>query len=60
MRVRLLIDVEWPEDLIVNLGEIAARQSPVVVVIDDDGDLLRPSRPGRLMGAQPVEGGKPA
>ena len=57
MRVRLLIDVEWPDALIVELGEMAARQPAVVVAIDDEGYVTRPAQPGRLMGARPVEGG---
>jgi hypothetical protein len=53
VRVRLLIDVMWPDDKITDLGELAAAQVPVQVTGTDEGAGL--FLPGRLMGATPVE-----
>lgn len=52
MRVRLLIDVEWPRSNVIALGVSANEQIPVAVtgVLPDNKALG-----GRLMGAQPVE-----
>lgn len=57
MRVRLLIDVLWPDEKVMELGEKATRQPAVRVTIDDDadfGDFRNPTQTGRLMGVQPV------
>lgn len=51
MRVRLFIDIEWPEDRIMELGALATDQTPVSIV-----ERARKPIAGRIMGAQPVEG----
>lgn len=53
MRVRLLIDVMWPDTTITDLGELAAAQVAVHVTGTEEGAGL--FLPGRLMGATPVE-----
>jgi hypothetical protein len=52
VRVRLLIDVMWPESRITELGERAAAQEEVQLTSHKIGLAST----GRLMGAQPVEG----
>lgn len=53
MRVRLFIDVMWPDSTITDLGELAASQVPVHVTGTDESAGL--FLPGRLMGADVVE-----
>jgi hypothetical protein len=55
MRVRLQVDVDWPEELITNLGVLATEQTPVHVIGIQEGAGLFLS--GRIMGATsaPVE-----
>lgn len=50
MRVRLLIDVEYPEENVTELGELAASQPVVIVNIGEN----RLPIGGRLIGAVDV------
>lgn len=55
MRVRLLIDIEVPEDGIAHLAKLIEDQPTVGIKITGDNDQ---TRTGRFMGAQPVQSGE--
>ena len=52
MRVRLLVDIEWPEDRIMELGALAGEQAGITLYLPTADTHMA----GRIMGAQPVEG----